>query len=306
MPNDYLLDVRDLTIKFEVYGEGLRRKENTILSKLNVHLDSGEVLAIVGASGSGKTMLAHAVIGILPDGAMVSGQIWYKGELMTKRQRKQLRGSEIVFVPQSVSSLDPRMKIGKQVRGLRGTRAKQEEVFARYELSPSVADLYPFQLSGGMARRVLMSTAVMNDAKLIVLDEPTPGMSKEQGQEALKDLRGMADNGSGIILITHDLELALTPADRIAVFYDGTILEMARSDDFEGTGERLRHPYTRALWRSLPRNDFVPARLADFYPKSSSPNSGFKNLCAFECEECVGDVELREWRGGEVRCCHAM
>ena len=107
---------------------------------------------------------------------------------------------------------------------------------------------HPFQLSGGMARRVLVSTALITDAELIIADEPTPGMGLEQALEALKMFREMADEGKAVLLITHDIDLAFTFADRVAVFYAGTTVETAPASNFKSGPEALRHPYSKALW----------------------------------------------------------
>ena len=188
----------------------------------------------------------------------------FKGEPLTPQRQATLRGKEIALIPQSVSYLDPLMKVGSQVcraaqlSGLSVADARQavDSVFSRYGLDSTVKHRYPFQISGGMARRVLVATAAIGRANLVIADEPTSSLNPELVVETLKHLRELATAGKGVILITHDLEAALQIADRIAVFYAGTTLEIAAADDF--TRGNLRHPYTYALWRSLPQNDFIP------------------------------------------------
>lgn len=166
-------------------------------------------------------------------------------------------------MPQSIAYLDPLMKVGKQVTG--GDRGKEaeiskKEIFKRFHLDEKIEKYYPFQLSGGMARRVLVSTAVISDASLIIADEPTPGLDLEMALEALKVFRELADEGKAVVLITHDIDLAFHIADRIAVFYAGTTVEMAKAEDFlEGAG-KLRHPYSKALCRHFPRTASGPFR----------------------------------------------
>ena len=115
------------------------------------------------------------------------------------------------------------MKVGAQVDGHRKPRPteRRRKLFCRFGLPEQTERLYPFQLSGGMARRVLVSTALLTSARLIIADEPTPGMSLEQAEEALAMFRAMADEGKGVVLITHDIDLAFHIADRIAVFLRG-------------------------------------------------------------------------------------
>ena len=119
-----------------------------------------------------------------------------EGEVLTKEKQKALRGKEMALVPQSVNYLNPLMHVGKQVRTAvkQGDKVvAQREVFERYHLGQSVEDLYPFQLSGGMARRVLLATAIVSGAKVIIADEPTPGLDQAVIKEALNNLREFAD-----------------------------------------------------------------------------------------------------------------
>lgn len=254
-----ILKVDNLSVSFKQYTSGLRQTTKHVISDLSIELVSGEILAIVGASGSGKSLLAHAILGILPANAETSGRITFDGEVLTEKRQEQLRGKEIALVPQSVSFLDPLMRVGSQVRSsVRKGNAKeaQRKVFERYHLKEEVENMYPFQLSGGMARRVLVSTAMVSGARVIIADEPTPGLDSVVIQEALNNFREFADKGCAVMLISHDIESALKVADKVAVFYDGTVLEIAPAENFEGNGDRLQHPYSKSLWRALPQNDF--------------------------------------------------
>lgn len=253
-----ILEIGHLSVAFESYDARLEKISFLAISDLSITLMRGEILAIVGSSGSGKSLLAHAVVDILPDNAKVGGSIAYKGEALTSDRIKKLRGSEIAFIPQSVAFLDPLMRVGDQVVGTMGEAAResQKKAFAHYGLKPEVAGDFPFQLSGGMARRVLLSTALVSDAELVIADEPTPGLDLEIALEALADLRVMADDGRSVILITHDIDLALNVADKIAIFHDGRVVETASVKDFSGDGTGLVHPYSRALFRALPQNGF--------------------------------------------------
>ena len=264
MENRTLLDVRSLSVSFRMYDRGLSQYELNVISDLSVTVHAGEIMVIVGASGSGKSVLAHAVLGILPSNAVIGGEMDYDGAPLTDAVRKEKVGSEIIMIPQSVNYLDPLMKVGKQVRGVRGSRERQEAAFRRYGLQERVAEMYPFQLSGGMTRRVLISTAVVADAKLILADEPTPGLSQDIAEETMRNFREMADEGKGILMITHDIDIALLCADKIAVFYDGRTVDTVDRDTFLAGGEALQHPYTKALWAALPQNGFQNVDPEDF------------------------------------------
>lgn len=306
--NENLLEIHDLSVSFRMYDSALEQKELQVISDLHLTVRPGEIVAVAGSSGSGKSLLASAILGILPANATVKGHLHYKdGELSAETQAK-LRGSEIALVPQSVAYLDPLMKVGKQADGHKKPypTEKRRGIFKRFGLPEKTEILYPFQLSGGMARRVLVSTALITEAQLIIADEPTPGMSLEQAKEALSMFREMANEGKSVILITHDIDLAFEFADRIAVFYAGTTVEIASAEDFRKGPDALRHPYSKALWRALPQNEFKP--IEGFQPYAGSLPTGclFAPRCPHATDECRAKTPpVREIRGGEVRCFHA-
>ena len=159
---------------------------------------------------------------------------------------------------------------------------------------------YPFELSGGMARRVLIATAAAATPKLVIADEPTPGLDARAAKRVLSHFRELADSGAGVLLITHDLELALTIADRVGVFYAGETVEEANAADFEAG--KLRHPYTKALWNALPQNGFVPIPGAQPGPGEVGEGCPFAPRCPKGRPECLGPVAYRELDGGLVRC----
>jgi len=258
MDRDILLDVRHLSVGFESYNAKVEKVFFNAISDLNLTVHKGEIVAIVGSSGSGKSLLAHAVMNILPDNARTGGQMFYKGEELTPDVMNRLRGHEIAFIPQSVAFLDPLMQVGDQVVGTLGEKARglQQKAFSHFGLKQQVANLYPFQLSGGMARRVLLSTSYVTETEMIIADEPTPGLDLKIAIEALRDFRVQADQGKGVILITHDIDLALNVADKIAIFYDGRVVETADTQTFRGDGQGLKHPYSQALFHALPQNGF--------------------------------------------------
>lgn len=304
-----ILDIENLSVTFSQYYTGLKSVNLNVISDLSLRLEKGEILAIVGASGSGKSILAHAILGILPENARLSGEIYYKSELLTHKRKEALRGKEIVFVPQSVNYLSPLMRVGKQVR----TSVKkgdptiaQRNVFKRYHLEEEVEQLYPFQLSGGMARRILLSTAVVSDAQVLIADEPTPGLDPIVMEEALWNLKELASNGCGVMLITHDINSAIKIADKIAVFYTGTVIEIAPVENFTGDGSLLRHPYSRALWKALPQNEFVPIPGSQPHPSNLPSGCLFAPRCLEASEECLRErPNMQNIRGGMVRCYHA-
>ena len=305
-----ILKVSDLGVSFSQYTKGLRKQNVKAITNLDIELYEGKILAIVGSSGSGKSLLAHAILDILPDNAVTKGSIAYKGTILTKKDQERLRGKEIVLIPQSVNYLDPLQQVGKQV-AISVTERKDKKsivanLFNRYGLGEKVESYYPFQLSGGMARKVLLSTALASEAKVIIADEPTPGLDETALIEVLKDFRELADKGCAILMITHDIEAALKIADNIAIFYAGSTLEVAKVSDFDRDGERLRHPYTKALNRALPENEFIPLEGIQPLPHEIPDGCLFSDRCQYKTSRCMMEKpEYREIRGGKVRCFYA-
>ena len=192
-----LLTVSNVSISFTQYVQGLNQHVLKVISDLSLNVKEGEVVAILGSSGSGKSLLAHAILGILPENGTCEGNISFKGEILSQTRKEELRGKHICLIPQSVNFLDPLMKVGEQAIGdvpkeeKEEAKKKQRKVFSKYGLTEEVDDLYPFELSGGMARKVLLSTALIGDPSLLIADEPTPGLDKKSVQETIEDIRNL-------------------------------------------------------------------------------------------------------------------
>lgn len=303
-----ILQIKGLSISFTQYSGGLRQTKLPVIQDLSLSIRQGEVVAVVGASGSGKSLLAHGILGLLPYNSHMEGEILYEGTPLTASRAEKLRGKEIALVPQGVTYLDPLMKVGAQLcRGRRDaqTKARCRAALARYGLGPETEDLYPFELSGGMARRVLIASAVIEQPQLIIADEPTPGLDARAAARILGHFRELAGEGAGVLLITHDLELALTIADRVTVFYAGQTMEEADAQDFAHPA-RLRHPFTKALWNAVPQNGFVPLAGSQPYPDMTLTGCPFAGQCANRRPDCgaAETIPLRSLRGGMVRCLH--
>ena len=263
----HLLQVENLCVSFSMYDPDepffrARKRDVKVIDNLGISVHEGEIVAVVGASGSGKTLLADAVMGLFEPNATVTGTVWFDGVQQDTLGLSELRGRGLSLVPQSVAHLDPLRKVGAQVEGLprggetrQARRRRREELFSRYGLASEVAEMYPHELSGGMARRVLLCCALMDSPRVIVADEPTPGLDLELAVRAMEDFRAFADAGNGVLLITHDIELALRVADRVAVFKDGTVVEETAVANF-ASPDTLRHPFSRALWHALPEHGF--------------------------------------------------
>ena len=266
-----------------------RRVHHNVLRDLTLSVHEGEILALVGASGSGKSVLADALMGLFDANVVASGEMWFDGSRVAPGDLSNLRGHGISLVPQGVSSLDPLMRVGEQVRGeargadrrarredARRRMVRQRELFEAYGLASEVERMYPHELSGGMARRVLLMCALMEEPRLLIADEPTPGMDDESAAVAAHDLRAFAQDGGGVLLITHDLDFALSVADRLAVFREGTVVEETSVSAFR-RAEALRDPYARELSRAWIRlhedNNWASGALCDAYGKQDGDGS---------------------------------
>ena len=260
-----LLEVRDLHVEFHT-RDGVAKAVNGA----GYAVDEGETLAVLGESGSGKSVTAQAVMGILdmPPGRIAGGEILFRGRDLLKAgkdERRRLRGQEMAMIFQdALSSLNPVLSVGEQLgemftvhRGMsrRNARAKAVELMDRVRI-PAAKDRvrdYPHQFSGGMRQRIMIAMALALEPSLIIADEPTTALDvtvQAQVMDLLAELQHEYD--MGLILITHDLGVVADVADRIAVMYAGRIVESAPVHDIY---RAPAHPYTKGLLRSIPRLD---------------------------------------------------
>jgi peptide/nickel transport system ATP-binding protein len=297
-----VVEVKRLSLSFQRYDRFFSQRWLKVVSNLSVAVKEGEILAVAGASGSGKSLLAHALLGILPKNARLEGEMSWFGAPLDAALQKRLRGREMALVPQSVTYLDPLIRVGRQISR---DKAAVNALLGRYHLKPEVVRLFPHELSGGMTRRVMISTALAGHPKLVIADEPTPGLSPRLAEHAMRHFREIAEAGTAVLLITHDIDLAIRYADRVAVFYAGTAVETARASDFADAA-LLRHPYSKALWAAMPQNGFAAA--AGAQPCAGDWPSGclYAPRCPERTRACAAaPPEARVVRGGEVSCCHA-
>lgn len=302
-----VLEVNKLSISFTQYVQGLNRHDLKVISDLSLDVDEREIVAILGSSGSGKSLLAHSILGILPYNAQVTGELKFQGNVLTQDLKEKLRGKEICLIPQSVNFLDPLMKVSEQAIGECQNdkehderKVKQREIFDKYGLDESVDDLYPFELSGGMARKVLLSTALMNNPVLLIADEPTPGLDSQSVKETIEDIKNLKDNGQSVLLITHEIDVALKTADRIAIFYSGYVIEINTVENFKNQ-QNLLHPYTQALIEALPKNGFKFTE--GVQPLEVVSGCPYYENCPIRTDKCETSIpELVEHDGIMIRC----
>ena len=254
------MQIEKLNASFMMYDSAPRHKfsakkqRQQVLRDVQLSVHVGEVVALVGASGSGKSLLCSSIFGLCESNMDVSGIIYFDGHRQDAKGLAGLRGRGISLIPQNAQFLDPLQKVGKQVLGNHNNSSKNRkkiaDIFERYKLDSEVLNMYPHELSGGMLRRVLLACALMDEPKLIVADEPTPGLDLALARLACSDFRNFANDGGGVLFITHDLELAIAIADRIAIFLDGSVVEETSVQDFMAK-DRLVHPFSMCLRDAL-------------------------------------------------------
>ncbi|HLU72952.1 MAG TPA: ABC transporter ATP-binding protein [Nonomuraea sp.] len=263
------LRVDGLTVRFRIPGATVHA-----VTDASFELSEGRCLALVGESGCGKSVMAHALLGLLPANATVTGHAWLdptvtrtdsSGEALDlitapeKTLARQVRGRRIGLIPQSPAAhLTPvrtaRAHLAEALREL-GRTETPDALAARAGLRPEDLDRYPHQLSGGMAQRVANALALAGDPPLIIADEPTTGLDRPLVDATMTELRRLRDEGRAVLLITHDLRAAEQVADEVAVMYAGRIVELAEAESFF---TRPRHPYARGLLDALPTRAFKP------------------------------------------------
>ncbi|HEX2241362.1 MAG TPA: ABC transporter ATP-binding protein [Actinomycetota bacterium] len=315
-----LLEVENLTVEFRTpYGVV------NAVNGISYTLDAGETLAILGESGSGKSVSAQAVMGLIesPPGFITQGAIRFRGvDLLTieESERRSVRGQKIAMIFQdALTSLNPVFSVGYQIAEMfmvhrdmpkRDAKKKAVELMERVGI-PSAAERvndYPHQFSGGMRQRVMIAMALSLDPDILIADEPTTALDvtvQAQIMELLDALQ--SETGMGLILITHDLGVVADVADRVIVMYAGKIVETGSVYDVYANPA---HPYAEGLMQSIPRLDQKGVELNPI--KGSPPNlmripSGcpFHPRCPYRQDVCVTDEPpLYEVSADRRSACH--
>ncbi len=320
-----LLEVRDLSVGFATEN-GVAR----VLDHVSFDMRAGEIMGLVGESGCGKTTLARAILGVLPESAGVdSGSIRFGEVDLLGRDTSALRGREITFIPQDpFGSFSPLFTVGDQMAELmrwkspdRGAgergygRARRRADRARILAALRDVQLpdgerllrkYPHELSGGQRQRVMIAMALLPQPRLVIADEPTTALDVTIQAQILKLLRQLAvERGASVLFTTHDLGTAWEICDRVTVMYAGQEAETAPVADFFA---RPRHPYTAMLLDSLPTQGAALAGIPGDVPSPFAPPPGcrFHPRCPRATEVCrVSHNETVEAAAGHfVRCHH--
>ncbi|MDI9260351.1 ABC transporter ATP-binding protein [Alicyclobacillus sendaiensis] len=314
-----LLAIRDLKTYFV-------SKQATVkaVDGIDIEVDRGQVVCIVGESGCGKSMTSLSIMRLVPRpyGKIVGGQILFDGRdllQLSDREMADLRGSEIAMIFQEpMTALNPVLSIGTQIsevlvrhRGVPKREALDRAVemlkFVGVPRAEQIVREYPHQLSGGMRQRVMIAMAMICEPKLLIADEPTTALDVTIQAQVLDLMKKMRrETNTSIILITHDLGVVADMADHVVVMYAGQVVE---SVDADTLFSEPKHPYTRALMESIPSLDEdkdVLYSIPGTVPSAANFPKGcrFAERCPIAKPSCFEKMpELREVAPGHwVRC----
>jgi peptide/nickel transport system ATP-binding protein len=264
-----ILEIKNLKVDYET--------EDALVHALNgvdLKIEKGKTLGLVGETGAGKTTLAKCIIGILPQktGRIRSGEIFYEGEALLKKSEKEMRGirgSEIAMIFQDpMTSLNPVMTVGEQIIeaienhehcGKQKSMERAKEMLELVGIPAERLHEYPHQFSGGMKQRVVIAIALACNPKLLIADEPTTALDVTIQAQILETMQQLKDKlNTSMILITHDLGVVAQNCDRVAIVYAGQVVEYGSVMD---VFKKMEHPYSLGLFASIPQINATVERL---------------------------------------------
>jgi peptide/nickel transport system ATP-binding protein len=312
-------------VALEVEGLSVHVGSVPAVSELDFTLSSGTRTGLIGESGSGKTLTALALMGLLPEGISASGRVAYRGQNLLELPEAdlcRLRGDRLAMIFQEpTTALNPVMKIGDQVaeplrlhRGLsRGAAMAQAQALLAHVHIPDPAEklhAYPHELSGGQRQRAMIAMAMACSPEILIADEPTTALDVTIQAQILRLIDELVEeNGATLLLITHDLAVVATVCQRVLVLYGGRLVEEGTVDDVFGAP---RHPYTRALMDAIPPIDVdLPTRKLPAIP-GQVPGLGqfpvgcpFRNRCPRADAACE-QMPLLAGMDHRVACWHPL
>jgi peptide/nickel transport system ATP-binding protein len=304
-----IIEIRDLCVDFE-----MQQMRVSALNGVNLELQRGEVLGVLGESGSGKTVLLNSVFRLLPENARSSGEILYCGNDILSMDRKramQLIGRHFSLIPQGFGSLNPFLKCWLQIseRPMEHFNMGKEEGYGTavrllgdmgIESPEKAARSYRHQLSGGMLQRALVAMGISGKSEAVFVDEPTKGLD-ERKKRLVIDLLQLAKQRTGaMMIVSHDLCFLKEVSDRVCVMYCGEVVEISKTRDFFASP---KHPYSWALLESLPSRGLKPIEGENPSMVSPPPGCRFNPRCSHRSVRCLDErPPLAEIDGFKVRC----
>jgi len=305
---DSLLKINNLHVHFVLENAVVRA-----VDEVSMEVHENETVALIGESGSGKSILGMTILRLLPENVRVDGKMLFNGFNLldlAEDELRRIRGKEIAWIPQNpATSLNPVLKVGIQIAEPMEVHLKIDRKSAMqrvvnllkfFDISPAEKRIneYPHQYSGGMKQRALVAMGTSTKPKLVIADEPTKGVDVSKKIRVAEIFRKIKEKLS-ILIITHDLSFAEKLADRIAVMYCGQIVEICSAEQFFG---EPMHPYSKALLDSLPSRGLKPIKGSS--PSMVNPPKGcrFHPRCKNATSRCLKEPPLFELNGNAVRC----
>lgn len=300
-----LLDIKDLTIHYITHNSTIRAVNNVDLS-----IEAGKTLGLVGETGAGKTTTALGILRLIqdPPGKIINGEIFFEGKDLLKAddgEMRAIRGNDISMIFQDpMTALNPVKPVGEQISEVvllhnhcskAEAMKRAQDMLAMVGIVPERYKDYPHQFSGGMKQRIVIAIALACEPELLIADEPTTALDVTIQAQILDMMRKLQkDNGTSMILITHDLGVVAEMCDAVAVMYAGKIVEYGPLVE---VFDNPKHPYTRALYKSIPSLDkdverlhVIPGMVTD--PANLPPYCSFYDRCQEKCDKCK---EFEPW-----------
>jgi len=292
------------------------------VNEVDLVLNKGEVLGIVGESGSGKTQLMHSLINLLPENAVLSGQVIYAGQNILAASTAQIntiRSNDIAMIFQDpMSCLNPYLKISTQLTeamlisgSLSKSDAMQQAIamLEKVQIPDAARRIYsyPYQLSGGMRQRVMLAMALLRNPKILIADEPTTALDVTVQAEILQLLKQLtAEYGLSVLFITHDLSIVAGQCDQVMVMYAGNVVEKASVDDLF---YQPKHPYTQGLLASAKSQSGMSDKLVSITgqaPVNNKRQTGcpFYARCNQRIDPCEQNKPVLRSNGSQSQACH--
>ncbi|WP_260864671.1 ATP-binding cassette domain-containing protein [Citrobacter sp. Marseille-Q6884] len=253
-----MLSLRQVSLDVARYRWYGAKNWSSLLQDVSFDIAPGEMVALVGGSGEGKSLLLQCLLDLLPENIRFHGAITLDGKTLDSHDIRACRGNTFSYVPQGVQALNPLLSIEKHLRrasqlaGQRWNAGKIDDLLQRNQLDSRVLEAFPRQLSGGMAKRVLACHAWLSQSRYILADEITAWLDAPLANQLLAQLRGLCEQGRGVLWVTHDLTLAARHADRIVALHQGRVSDNVSREQLL-RGEISEH--LQRQWRALPERN---------------------------------------------------
>lgn len=253
-----MLSLRQVSLDVARYRWYGAKNWSSLLQNVSFDVAPGQMVALVGGSGEGKSLLLQCLLDLLPENLRVHGTIMLDGKALSSNDMREYRGTTFSYVPQGVQALNPLLSIethlrrASQLSGQAWNVRDINQLLQRSQLESTVLEAYPRQLSGGMAKRILACHASLSQARYILADEITAWLDAPLANQLLEQLRGLCEQGKGVLWVTHDLTLAARHADRIVALHQGTVSDNVSREQLmrEEISEHLQRQ-----WQALPERN---------------------------------------------------